>query len=388
MNGTALTLGAVGALALLGASRRGSRAFTEVQEQQDYQPVRKPKPVRKPLVPGFVYTVKGDYRYLAVKVYKGSKLVGGIDANWQYSLSSIRWQSGAHARLPQRHLDCLSDLRALGVENDHIELLVVSTSEIKNEFTGQRLGRAMYEALMSEAFDQKGPFYFAPMACIHGKPSTSGAAMRVWRSLAKDYPSSGAVLRVDARPLQGPSESWPWHKGSRASSSRYTEADVRALGYSAAEICKALSGMEKTPSGAKAGPTEAARMDTDYAGLDFTPPPAVRAAAMKGLRLRKLREARGVRVDPKTGLGRGGMWIGVGRAIQLATADRVPPRDVRRMADYHHRHQVDKRATGFGDEEHPSNGYIAWLLWGSDLGDEGKRWSERLVARMDAVDVR
>ena len=388
MNGSTLALGAAGALALLGIARGGSRAFTEEQDEQSYTPRRKPKPARKPLVPGFVYTVKGDYRYLAVKVYKGSRLVGGIDANWQYSLSSVEWQSRAHGRDPRRHLDCLSDLRALGAKGGDVNLLVVSTSEIKNEFVGQRLGRAMYEALMSEAFDQRGPFFFAPMACVHGAPSTSGSAMRVWRSLARDYPSSGVVVRVDARPLQGPFEPWPWKKGSRAASGPYTKADVLALGYTEAEVKKALSGMEKTPSGAEAGPTEARRMDTDYAGLDFTPPRAVRDAAMKGLRLRKSREARGVRVDPRTGMGPGGMWIGVGRAIQLATADRVPPRDVRRMADYHRRHAGDKRGKGFGDEEHPSNGYVAWLLWGSDVGDEAKRWSEALVARMDKADAR
>ena len=125
-------------------------------------------------------------------------------------------------------------------------------------------------------------------------------------------------------------------------------------------------------------------MDTDFRGLDFAPPQAVRDAAMKGLRLRKLRETQGVSVDPRTGMGPGGMWIGVGRAIQLATADRIPPRDVRRMAAYHRRHKSDKRGAGFGDEMHPSNGYVAWLLWGSDVGDEARRWSEALVAKMDA----
>jgi len=179
--------------------------------------------------------------------------------------------------------------------------------------------------------------------------------------------------------------------GKRATSgsrSAYSKADVEALGYTRAEIERALAAMEHTPSGRSAGPNEASRMDTDYRGLDFTPTQAMRDAAMKGLRLRKLNEARGKRVDRRTGQGPGGLWIGVGRAIQLATAARIPPRDVRRMADYHRRHTVDKRGEGFGDEARPSNGYVAWLLWGSDLGDEGQVWSQGLVERMDALDGR
>jgi hypothetical protein len=178
--------------------------------------------------------------------------------------------------------------------------------------------------------------------------------------------------------------------GSAGSLSRgsgaYTEADVMALGYTKAQISKALRKMAFSPSGNPAGPTEAERMDTDYRGLDFEPTQAIRDAAMKGLRLRKLNEARGKRANPQTGLGPGGMWIGVGRAIQLATADRIPPRDVRRMADYHRRHKVDKAGKGFGDEARPSNGYVAWLLWGSDRGDEGKVWSQRLKGKMEAQD--
>ena len=175
-------------------------------------------------------------------------------------------------------------------------------------------------------------------------------------------------------------------RGSLDRAPVYTKDDVLALGYRDAEVRRALAAMERTPSGQSAGPTQAARMGTDYAEIDFAPPRAVREAAMKGLRLRKLNEARGAHVDLKTGLGPGGMWIGVGRAIQLATADRVPPRDIRRMVAYHRRHQVDKGRPGFGDEARPSHGYVAWLLWGSDVGDEAKRWSERLAEQMDAVD--
>jgi HK97 family phage major capsid protein len=46
------------------------------------------------------------------------------------------------------------------------------------------------------------------------------------------------------------------------------------------------------------------------------------------------------------------------------------------MVSYFARHEVDKEAEGFrvGEEGYPSNGRIAWALWG---GDAGKTWSER-----------
>ena len=51
------------------------------------------------------------------------------------------------------------------------------------------------------------------------------------------------------------------------------------------------------------------------------------------------------------------------------------------MFSYFSRHEVDKQAEGFsaGEEGYPSNGRIAWALWG---GDAGFSWSKRLVAQM------
>ena len=43
-----------------------------------------------------------------------------------------------------------------------------------------------------------------------------------------------------------------------------------------------------------------------------------------------------------------------------------------RMCSYFARHSIDKNAKNFGNEDNPSNGYIAWLLWG---GDAGEKWS-------------
>jgi len=42
------------------------------------------------------------------------------------------------------------------------------------------------------------------------------------------------------------------------------------------------------------------------------------------------------------------------------------------------RHEVDKKAEGFnqGEDGYPSNGRIAWALWG---GDAGKSWAEKIA---------
>lgn len=90
------------------------------------------------------------------------------------------------------------------------------------------------------------------------------------------------------------------------------------------------------------------------------PPAEVAAAAEKGLELRARYR-------------RGGTMAGISRARDLKNRKPISDRTVRKMVSYFHRHKVDKRAENFGDEENPSTGYIAWLLWG---GDAGQKWAE------------
>lgn len=72
---------------------------------------------------------------------------------------------------------------------------------------------------------------------------------------------------------------------------------------------------------------------------------------------------------------RGGTEVGVNRAHQLADRRKVSVEDIKSMASYFARHEVDKSATRYkwGDNDRPSAGYIAWLLWG---GDEGQVWAK------------
>lgn len=94
----------------------------------------------------------------------------------------------------------------------------------------------------------------------------------------------------------------------------------------------------------------------------WTPPQAVARAAEKGLMLREE-------------FGRGGTMVGVARARDLSNGKRIPPETINRMLSYFARHEVDKQAEDFGNDDNPSPGYIAWLLWG---GDAGQAWVDRI----------
>jgi hypothetical protein len=96
----------------------------------------------------------------------------------------------------------------------------------------------------------------------------------------------------------------------------------------------------------------------------WAPPAAVRKAAERGLELRRE-------------FNRGGTEIGVARARDLSNGKRIPPQTINRMLSYFARHEVDKKGEGWGDENNPSAGYIAWLLWGGDAGWSWARGIER-----------
>jgi HK97 family phage major capsid protein len=95
----------------------------------------------------------------------------------------------------------------------------------------------------------------------------------------------------------------------------------------------------------------------------------------------------GMKVEAQRGLdwreehGRGGTRVGAVRARQIVAGENLSDDTVKRMYSFFSRHEVDKQAEGFkqGEEGYPSNGRIAWALWG---GDAGFSWSKRLVEQM------
>lgn len=107
-----------------------------------------------------------------------------------------------------------------------------------------------------------------------------------------------------------------------------------------------------------------------YDSIDFTPPQDVADAAEKSLELRGEFD-------------RGGTDTGVARARDLKNRRNLSPDTIERMVSYFARHAVDKDASDFGNDDDPSAGYVAWLLWG---GDAGRDWAEGTKREMEEAD--
>ena len=93
--------------------------------------------------------------------------------------------------------------------------------------------------------------------------------------------------------------------------------------------------------------------------LDLRPTESMANNARRGLELRRK-------------FGRGGTAVGVARARDLANRKELSPETVGRMYSFFSRHEVDKQGKDWNNSEKPSNGKIAWLLWG---GDSGYAWA-------------
>ena len=105
------------------------------------------------------------------------------------------------------------------------------------------------------------------------------------------------------------------------------------------------------------------------------------------------RPTEGMKVEAQKGLGwreefgRGGTRVGAVRARQIVANENLSDETIKRMYSFFSRHEVDKKAEGFnaGEEGYPSNGRIAWALWG---GDAGYKWSETKVNQMKKEEER
>jgi HK97 family phage prohead protease len=81
----------------------------------------------------------------------------------------------------------------------------------------------------------------------------------------------------------------------------------------------------------------------------------------------------------------GGTPVGLARARQLVNKQELSPSTVRRMHSFFSRHEVDKEGEGFkpGEPGFPSNGRVAWALWG---GDPGQTWARAKSATLDRLE--
>jgi len=80
--------------------------------------------------------------------------------------------------------------------------------------------------------------------------------------------------------------------------------------------------------------------------------------------------------------GRGGTEVGIARARDITNGKNLSNDTIKRMYSFFSRHEVDKKAEGFrpGEDGYPSNGRIAWALWG---GDAGFSWSKKIMNQLD-----
>jgi len=99
----------------------------------------------------------------------------------------------------------------------------------------------------------------------------------------------------------------------------------------------------------------------------YTVPGGVQSEAKKALAWRKEHK-------------RGGTPVGLNTARTLAKGGQIGIEKIRHIAKYFPRHEVDKKAKGYepGEDNFPSNGRIAWALWG---GDAAQRWATAIVER-------
>jgi len=106
----------------------------------------------------------------------------------------------------------------------------------------------------------------------------------------------------------------------------------------------------------------------------YTIPTGVQAEAKKALNWRKEEK-------------RGGTPVGLNTARTLAKGGQIGIEKIRHIAKYFPRHEVDKKGKGWspGEDNFPSNGRIAWALWG---GDAGWRWAKAIVEREDKKPVK
>lgn len=113
---------------------------------------------------------------------------------------------------------------------------------------------------------------------------------------------------------------------------------------------------------------------TASAGRMYTIPKAAQEEAKRALAWRKKHK-------------RGGTPVGLNTARILAAGGQIGIKKVRHIAKYFPRHEVDKKAKGYkpGQDGFPSNGRIAWALWG---GDAAWRWAQQIVERENKKGVK
>jgi hypothetical protein len=82
---------------------------------------------------------------------------------------------------------------------------------------------------------------------------------------------------------------------------------------------------------------------------------------------------------------RGGTAVGIARARDLSNGKNVSMKTIKRMYSFFSRHAVDSQKIGFykGEPGYPTNGAIAWMLWGNT---EAWRWTAKILGKRVPVE--
>ncbi len=99
----------------------------------------------------------------------------------------------------------------------------------------------------------------------------------------------------------------------------------------------------------------------------FEPPKDVQEAAQQGLDYRDKYE-------------RGGTDVGIARARDLSNGRNISAETIQEMTAFFARHEEHRNPDETESDGGPTNGWIAWLLWG---GDPGRRWAETIAERLE-----
>ena len=105
----------------------------------------------------------------------------------------------------------------------------------------------------------------------------------------------------------------------------------------------------------------------------FVPPPAVQAAARRGLELRRITGRGGLDREQAR---QQGVSSGVARGEQLAAGEPLTLAELKRLKAFFARHDGEReRNARLTNERSPAS--VAWLLWG---GDAGRAWASAVLA--------
>ena len=122
-------------------------------------------------------------------------------------------------------------------------------------------------------------------------------------------------------------------------------------------------------SGTNQGGDPVVQHDDRQESEGYTAPEGAREEARRGLAWREEH-------------GRGGTAVGVARALDISNGKSLSADTIGRMVSFFARHEVDKQGKGWseGEDGYPSNGRIAWALWG---GDAGRSWANKIYDQIE-----